>query len=114
MAKFFGTIGYSVTEETKPGVWTDTVVERPYTGDVVTNKYQWINKDQVNPDSNISDVISVIADGYILENRYIMKYVKWRGVILTVESIVIERPRAIISIGGLFNGLTKPASKPEQ
>ena len=27
MSKFFGTIGYSVSEETAPGVWTDHIVE---------------------------------------------------------------------------------------
>lgn len=32
MAKFYGVIGYAVTEETKPGVWTEKIVERMYYG----------------------------------------------------------------------------------
>ena len=26
MAKFYGVIGYAVTEETKPGVWTEKIL----------------------------------------------------------------------------------------
>lgn len=34
MAKFYGVIGYAVTEETKPGVWTEKIIERMYYGDL--------------------------------------------------------------------------------
>ena len=30
MAKFYGVIGYAVTEETKPGVWTEKIIERMF------------------------------------------------------------------------------------
>ena len=106
MAKFYGIIGYSETQKTAPGVWTDIVVERPYTGDVLKNMRQWRDNGNVNPDDTISDTISIIADGFILENLYSMKYVKWRGETLAIVSVVVERPRVIIAIGGLFSGDT--------
>ena len=109
MAKFYGSIGYSVTKETTPGVWTDTVVERSYTGDVLKSQRPWRDSGNVNPDVAISDVISVIADGFMLENRYSMKYIKWKGATLEISNVSIERPRAIISIGGVFNGRTSNA-----
>ena len=34
MSKFFGAIGYSVSEETAHGVWTDHFVEHKHFGDV--------------------------------------------------------------------------------
>ena len=37
MAKFYGAIGYAVTEETKPGVWTEKIIERMYYGDLTRN-----------------------------------------------------------------------------
>ena len=37
MAKFYGVIGYAVTEETKPGVWTEKIIERMYYGDLIRN-----------------------------------------------------------------------------
>ena len=110
MAKFYGVIGYSTTEETAKGVWTDVIIERTYTGDVLKNLRQWRDNGNVNPDDIISDTISIIADGFILENPYSMKYVKWRGETLAIVSVVVERPRVIIAIGGLFNGNTSSGS----
>ena len=37
MAKFYGKIGYSETNETSPGVWTETIIERNYYGDLLRN-----------------------------------------------------------------------------
>jgi hypothetical protein len=37
MAKFYGSIGYSETTETKPGVWEEGITERKYSGDVIRN-----------------------------------------------------------------------------
>ena len=37
MAKFFGNIGYAKTIETEPGVWEETIIEKPYYGDLVKN-----------------------------------------------------------------------------
>lgn len=104
MAKFIGVIGYSISNETSPGVWTDEVVERPYTGDVITTRYTWRSTENVNPNVTVSDTISIIADGFIMENLYSMKYVKWRGAKLSIVNSRIERPRVIVEIGGLYNG----------
>jgi hypothetical protein len=106
MARFYGIIGYSSTEEaeeTSPGVWKDKFVERPYTGDILENKRSWRDSGNVNPDVVISETISIVADGFVLENLYSMKYVKWRGETLAIASVTIERPRVIVAIGGLFN-----------
>ena len=40
MSKFFGTIGYSISEETAPGVWMDNIVEHNHYGDVNRSKAQ--------------------------------------------------------------------------
>lgn len=107
MAKFYGIIGYSSTEEaeeTSPGVWKDKFIERPYTGDVIKNTRRWNSGENVNPDMAVSETISIVADGFVLENLYSMKYVKWHGATLAIVSVEIERPRVIVEIGGLFNG----------
>ena len=39
MAKFYGKIGYAITGETKPGVWTDQIVEKDVIGDFLTNRW---------------------------------------------------------------------------
>ena len=121
MAKFYGVIGYVLTKEkviehppetpegdpvfeTVDGVWIDEVIEKSYTGDVIRNRAQWRSGDNVNPDFTITDNISIIADGFILENMYSIKYVKWRNAAWSVTNVVVERPRVILEIGGLYNG----------
>ena len=37
MSKFYGEIGYAVTKETAPGVYTETVEKRNYYGDLLRN-----------------------------------------------------------------------------
>ena len=104
MAKFYGAIGYAVSEETTPGVWKDTIIERPYTGDIVTNSRNWRQIGNVNPDLTISDTISIIADGFSLSGNSEMKYVNWRGSLWEIANVIIERPRVILTLGGLYNG----------
>ena len=37
MAKFYGKIGYGLTEETVPGVWTPQITEKDAIGEYVKN-----------------------------------------------------------------------------
>lgn len=41
MSKFYGAIGYSVTEEIRPGVWGEKITVRDYYGDVIRNTRQY-------------------------------------------------------------------------
>lgn len=108
MAKFYGTIGFASDKETSPGVWTEDVVERQYTGDVIQASRRWEPTAEVNPNLTISDTISIVADNFFLTNMHFMKYVKWRNAVWAVKSVTFERPRIIIAMGGLYNGNTTP------
>lgn len=110
MAKFYGAIGYSIITETSPGVWIDEVVERNYTGDEIKAKRIWQPSENVNPNFTISDSISIVADEFMLANMQMMKYVRWRGAVWSINSISIDRPRMVLAIGGLFNGNTTSSS----
>ena len=35
MAKYFGIIGYEVTEEVEPGIYVESFIERQYYGDII-------------------------------------------------------------------------------
>ena len=37
MSKFYGSIGFSVSTKTAPGVFTPSITERQYKGDVLSN-----------------------------------------------------------------------------
>ena len=104
MAKFCGVIGFAVSKETKPGVWTNEIVEREYRGDVIKNNRAWQSSDQANDNLNITDQISVMPDDFAMENSYAMRYVVYLGAKWKIASVSSPRPRLTLTLGGLFNG----------
>lgn len=105
MARFHGKIGYTHSVETAPGVWTDEVFEREYYGDVIRESKQWTNPgQQVNDNLALNNRISILADDFAYQNFSAMKYVIWNEVYWKVSSVEVQRPRLILSIGGVYNG----------
>lgn len=106
MAKFYGAIGYIVTEETALDVHTEIPVERLYKGDLIKNYRRTENGIGINPDVTISNQISIVADPYARNHIHDMRYVKWMGAAWTVSSVDVQYPRLILSLGGLYKGET--------
>ena len=111
MAKYYGQIGFIVTEETTPGVWSPIVTERNYFGDVVKN-YKTVDGNEIVDDINVSNQISVVADPYAYENFQHMKYVRYMGTEWIIKSVEVQSPRLLLSIGGVYNGETAPETAP--
>lgn len=104
MAKFYGAVGYAVTNEIRPGVWKDSVVERMYYGDVIRNNRRLESTDKANDNINISNEISILADPYANENFHLIKYVEFMGTKWEVSTVTVQFPRLILSVGGVYNG----------
>lgn len=104
MAKFYGMIGYGCTEETSPGVWTEQITERPYFGDLIRNYRKTQGSGNVNDNVNVSNEISIIADPFANENFHSMRYVRLMGAKWKIETVEVQYPRLILTIGGLYNG----------
>lgn len=104
MAKFHGKIGYSNFVQTAPGVYTDEPTEREYYGDVIRESKQWTGTQQLNDDLVINNRISIIADDFANDHFSAMKYVIWAGVYWRVSNVDVQRPRLILSLGGVYNG----------
>lgn len=123
MAKFYGKIGYSDsqetiipaneeegTEEVKTGIWVDTITERDYFGDVIRESKQWSSpNDKANDDLNINNRLSIIADNFAYDNFSAMRYAKVNGVYWKISSVEVQRPRLILTLGGVYNGPTYTA-----
>lgn len=104
--KFYGPIGYGIPTENPPGVWTDVIVERNYTGDVLKN-YEKVSKGQsINDDIDVSNRLSILSDPFAIEHFHKIKYVKWLGAYWKVYSVEVQYPRLILAIGGVYNGET--------
>lgn len=104
MAKFYGVIGYADTVETKPGVWTEQIVERNYYGDLIRNTRRLQSADKLNDDINVANEISIVADPYANENFYAMRYIEFMGAKWKISNVEVKYPRLILTIGGLYNG----------
>lgn len=105
MAKFYGKIGYGVTEEVKPGVWKNQFVEKDIVGEFLKNTRQLQGSDKVNDDININNLVSIVADAYVKCHMNAIKYVRdiMTGVAWKVTNIEVQYPRLILTLGGEYN-----------
>jgi hypothetical protein len=108
MARFFGEVGYGESVETPSGsgVWIDNITELPYYGDVVRNTRKLESGDSLNNDLTVSNSISIVADEYAIKHFFKVKYVRWEGVLWTVQNVEVREPRLILSLGSVYNGPT--------
>lgn len=104
MAKFSGKVGYGTSVETAPGVWKDTIVEKPYFGDVLRNIRQLRESETANGSLSVNNSISIVADAYANQNFIAIRYVMWMGTAWTVSDVEVRSPRLLLTLGGVYNG----------
>jgi hypothetical protein len=106
MAKFHGIVGYVKVEEseTAPGVYSEVVTERPCSGDILRNTRRWENGDRVNDNLTIDNRFSIIVDEFAISNIHTIRYLKVMGSSWKITSFEIQRPRIILTVGGVYNG----------
>ena len=105
--KFSGKVGFWFGDvETKPGVYRSSVNEKSYTGDVLKNTRRFQpGENQQNENLRITNRLSIISDLYMQQNWPSIKYVIWNGIKWSVNSVDISSyPRAILELGGVYNG----------
>lgn len=104
MAKFYGAVGYAVTEENTPGVWDECIIERMYYGELIRNTRKLQSTEYLNDDINISNEISILADPFAYANFHSMRYVDFMGAKWKIISVEVQYPRLILTVGGVYNG----------
>lgn len=104
MAKYYGSIGFANTVETKPGVWSEQITERKYFGDLLHNARRLEPAAKVNDDINIANKISIVADPYANDHFYSMRYAELMGTKWKITNVEVNYPRLILTLGGVFNG----------
>ena len=103
MAKFYGVIGYAVTKETAPGVWTEEIAEQSYYGDLTRNMRRLQDSGDLNDDINVANEISIVADPFAYQNFHAMRYVEFMGAKWKISSVEVQYPRLILTVGGVYN-----------
>lgn len=104
MAKFYGEIGYVTTVETAPGVSTEVSTKRNYFGDVLKNTRRLETGESINDNINISNTISIVADLFAYQHFHEIKYVNWMGALWKITNVDVQRPRLLLTVGGIYNG----------
>lgn len=104
MTKYYGRIGFSITNETAPGVYEEIIDLRKYKGDVLKNYRRWDSSENLNDNLNVDNTLSIIADSFMYENIGVIRCVEWMSTFWEISSIDIQRPRIVLSIGGVYNG----------
>lgn len=104
MSKWYGMIGFSETEETEPGLWEPVITEKPYYGDVISNRWKRQPSGGVNDNINITNSISIIADPYAVDHCSKMAYIEYLGTVWKITDVDVQFPRLVLSIGGEWNG----------
>lgn len=104
MAKYHGIIAYAIPQEITAGVWKDVITEREYYGDVIRESRNWSSTDKVNDNLILNNRLSIVADDFAYLNLSTMRYAKFGEVRWKVLSVEVQRPRLIITLGGVYNG----------
>lgn len=104
MAKWYGKVGYAKTVETEPGIWEEQITEHEYYGDVISTRWKHQSSSDVNSDVNISNSISIMAYPFELQDFSDIVYVEYLGTKWKVTDIDPQRPRLVLTMGGVYNG----------
>lgn len=104
MSRWCGNVGFAETEKYAPGSWEPHFTERPYYGDVISNRWKQQSSDGVNNDINLSNQISIVADPYAMNHCSSIAYVEFNGTKWKVTDVDVQYHRLVLSMGGVFNG----------
>ena len=105
MAKSHGVIGFAIQTQTHPGVYEDSIEEKPYSWEYVrpaANRY--VAGASVNDNIVMSTQISVVINPFLRTNSAYARYVKVDGIKWKVTAVEPEfdRPRYRFTLGEVY------------
>lgn len=104
MTKFTGLVGYVTQEQKVPGVWSPVDNPKKMRGDVIRQSSSNQNDGKVNSDITLNHRVSLLGDAYAFGNYYTIKWIELDSRKWEVTSVELQRPRIIVTVGGLWNG----------
>lgn len=104
--KFAGMVGFELYSENVPGVYSATIVEKPYKGTVEQETRRLYSSDETtNKDINIDNRIKIVGNPYALLNHQKMRFVEYMGTCWTIKTIDVRNyPSMLLYLGGVYNG----------
>jgi hypothetical protein len=102
VTKFYGKIGFASYGETSPGIWEERIEERPYRGDVVKSIRRWDKSENIHSDFALNNNFSIVSDAFLYSHLPAIRYVEYLGTKFEVTSAELERPRILLTVGGVY------------
>lgn len=101
-------LGYQMDpKEDPPGVWSpESVIEKTVKGDILRASVINQNGDRAIDDLNINNQISIVMDSFVRANTHNLKYIVLYDTRWEIRSMSINRPRLVLTVGGVYNGPT--------
>lgn len=84
----------------------DVITERSYYGDVIRDAPNFQEADKINNDLTVNNSIRIVADAYASDHVFAMRYIRWQGTLWCISDVEIQRPRLLLRLGGVYNGVT--------
>lgn len=103
MSRYSGKVGYSISKETTPGVWTQEITERTMRGDIEHSVSRSKEPTQINEDITLNLRFNLVGDEFAFENFMHIQYLVYAGHKWSVNSAEVFRRRIILNVGGLYH-----------
>lgn len=110
--KFYGNIGFAVTQDMGDDVWKEIITDKKYAGDVFRLQRNRDSGEHINDGLRINTQISVLMDPWFHDHLSGLRYVDFCGSKWIAESVDVNYPRVNITLGGLYHG-NEPEEEPE-
>lgn len=104
MAKLLVVVGFADEDAEVAGVSREVITERTYIGEEVRGSRQLREGENLYDDISTSTELSIIADGYIVENIANVRYAFWIGTRWKVAEVTRRRPRLRLRLGEVYHG----------
>lgn len=107
MNKWYGRVGFmnTVYDSAHRGTFKEQFTLREYYGDILRMSQRWQTvADKTNDDVSVSHRISIVSDPFAAQHFHEIRFVEWLGTRYKAESVEVEYPRIIISLGGVYHG----------
>lgn len=108
MAKFYGKVGFAETIEDPPNssIFVEKFTEYPYYGDLNQDLRKLQTPETLNENIMLQNVLEIMADKYLYEHYFAIRYVRFEGVCWKVGYVEVNRPRLRLRFGEVYNGPT--------
>lgn len=104
MSIYCGKIGFVFSDEVRPGVFQNKVIEKQCFGNILSLSKKTGSDSKIVDDIIIDSRISILGEPYIHENLPHIKYLTYMGNKWKVSSVIpADYPRLTITLGGVYN-----------